>query len=55
MYLRRVDDIEIDCCTQCEVIWFDKNEIDQIVTQHGKKPSTGESEMLSFFASIIGS
>ncbi len=38
MSLVLIDDIEIDVCTHCTGIWFDKAEVAKIIEMYGDKP-----------------
>ena len=49
MDIRHIDIIELDCCENCGGIWFDPNELKQIINQHGSLPMGPGEAFLAFF------
>lgn len=48
-----LDGMELDVCHACNGIWFDANELVQVIRRHGQGPANSESGLLWALSFII--
>jgi len=54
MSIKRIATYDVDVCSDCHGIWFDKHELKKTIVTYGRHPSSGESDLLTFLASWLG-
>lgn len=47
------ENIEIDCCSSCGGIWFDAEELEDLISKTGKKQNTTNSALLDLILTFI--
>src|SRR5690554_8178003 len=51
MCVKKLITFDVDVCSDCRGIWFDKHELEKIIDACGQCPSSGESDLQTFLAS----
>lgn len=54
MCVKKFATYDVEMCTDCHSIWFDKHELEKIIYTYGQQPSSGESELLTILGSWLG-
>lgn len=50
LVMKKIDGVELDCCEYCSGIWFDADELQQIIRKHGSQPTSSWEAILDLLS-----